>query len=311
MSIYMDSSEIINKSQILTEWKNLTCHTFLTVDCLPGQNFYTNRGSLKVQKHGFIELVDSITPDMTYLRNSTILKNHTEDHFQLVLTKNGKGSIEQNEQHSNFVAGDLILYSAKAPSLLTFNECSRTLTLKIPRVFLINRLKCKENELILHLDGTSSIGIILSNLIQQIYEKNELQNISNDTRFLNGMLDFISVAFDSACSKTPQSHKKNQLELIKQFIHENLSNSELKISEIANQHNISIRTLNRIFAAEGTTVNKWIWQQRLDHSYKYLSEKKVRQVGEAALNSGFNDFSHFSKLFKKTYGMCPNQLLNK
>ena len=65
------------------------------------------------------------------------------------------------------------------------------------------------------------------------------------------------------------------------------------------------RTLYRLFAAEGTTPIRWLWQQRLAASFKALTEGKVTQVTDAALSHGFSDVSHFSRTFRATFGQSP------
>ena len=84
-----------------------------------------------------------------------------------------------------------------------------------------------------------------------------------------------------------------------------LHRAELDIDTIAKAQNVSPRTLNRLFATDGTTPIRWLWQQRLDASYKALAEGHVTQVTDAAMSFGFTDMSHFSRVFKKTFGTSP------
>ncbi|MNF66296.1 Transcriptional activator NphR [compost metagenome] len=123
------------------------------------------------------------------------------------------------------------------------------------------------------------------------------------------MLDIISATLEYNSGAPCASSRHNPLDQIKQHMQANLGDPDLHIVSIASRHNISVRTLNRLFAAEGTSAIRWLWLQRLAASHKSLSEGRVRQVSEAALNCGFNDLSHFSKAFKKTYGIAPHQLL--
>ena len=46
---------------------------------------------------------------------------------------------------------------------------------------------------------------------------------------------------------------------------------------------------------------------RLERAKKLLEEGKVLSIQEVAMMVGYDDAYHFSKLFKKRYGMPPSQ----
>jgi AraC-like DNA-binding protein len=71
------------------------------------------------------------------------------------------------------------------------------------------------------------------------------------------------------------------------------------------------RTLNRLFAGEGATPIRWLWQQRLAASFTALVEGRVGQVTDAALSFGFSDLSHFSRAFKAQFGHSPQFVLRQ
>lgn len=291
-----------------TYWSEVICNTFLKVNCIP-QSLHCATGFLDKYSCNQIDLIDVFSPAMTYERTKQLVKENNEDHYQLVLATDGHGTITQNEKYAQFNTGDLVLYSASMPSSISYPENSKSITLKIPKQILLSRINIKEENIKIHIDGHSSLGKILSNFILEILSLSKDSKKPVNPILLNSLLDIVSVGFDDSTLVYYKNNKHKLIQQIKDFIIKNLENPSLHIAEIAYNNNISVRTLNRVFAAEGTTAVKWLWEQRLATSYRYLNEGKVRQVSEAALNCGFNDLSHFSKLFKKTYGISPNQLL--
>lgn len=70
----------------------------------------------------------------------------------------------------------------------------------------------------------------------------------------------------------------------------------------------SLSTFNRDFKKLfNTTPQKWLTDKRLELAYHYLADKKKKPT-EVYLEVGFEDLSHFSFIFKKKYGVSPNQL---
>ena len=52
---------------------------------------------------------------------------------------------------------------------------------------------------------------------------------------------------------------------------------------------------------------KWLLKRRLEHA-KYLLELTDKNINELVFETGFENTSHFIKIFKKTYGITPLQL---
>jgi AraC-like DNA-binding protein len=61
----------------------------------------------------------------------------------------------------------------------------------------------------------------------------------------------------------------------------------------------------RIFATETTTVMAWVRQQRLAAAYGALTNGDLT-VTQVASRSGYTDPAHFSRAFKRMYGIPPS-----
>lgn len=79
---------------------------------------------------------------------------------------------------------------------------------------------------------------------------------------------------------------------------------ELNICFLAKQCNVSVNTLERQFKSHlGATPTEMLRRKRLFASMMYL--KSGTSVTEAALQSGFSDYSGYIQLFRKQFGMTP------
>ncbi len=93
------------------------------------------------------------------------------------------------------------------------------------------------------------------------------------------------------------------------YILENLAHINLSPKVVADHIGVSLRHLYRLFVVEQQSVNKYIQMKRLEKvefELKDLKNKKL-SITEIALKWGFGDSAHFSKIFKKVYGISPRQ----
>jgi len=79
----------------------------------------------------------------------------------------------------------------------------------------------------------------------------------------------------------------------------------LKLEQFAQLANRSLSAFKRDFEKlYQTTPGKWLTEKRLQHAMHLLSTMD-KTVGEAAFESGFENPSHFSRVFKERFGIAP------
>ena len=85
----------------------------------------------------------------------------------------------------------------------------------------------------------------------------------------------------------------------------------LSISQFARMAHRSVSVFKKeFFDYYRTTPGKWLTQKRLEHARTLLQTTK-KSVGEVAFNSGFENLSHFSRVFKEKFGVSPLQYQNR
>lgn len=75
--------------------------------------------------------------------------------------------------------------------------------------------------------------------------------------------------------------------------------------ELATLVGLSLRQLERLFASNlNMTMHQYIVKLRLDRA-KILIRQTTLPLGEIAIASGFSNFSHFSRAYKRQFGVSP------
>ncbi len=101
-----------------------------------------------------------------------------------------------------------------------------------------------------------------------------------------------------------------RLVLIQRDILARIAQSELSLAQIARLHHITPRQVQRLFAREGTCFSDYVRDARLERARAALADpaQRHRRVLAIALESGFDDFSAFSRAFRRRFGMTPSEV---
>lgn len=81
---------------------------------------------------------------------------------------------------------------------------------------------------------------------------------------------------------------------------------KLNLTEYAQLANRSLSAFKREFTEfYGTTPGKWLAEKRLERAKTYV-ETTQKTISEIAFENGFDNLSHFSRVFKEKYGVAPS-----
>ena len=82
---------------------------------------------------------------------------------------------------------------------------------------------------------------------------------------------------------------------------------ELDVDQTAAALGVSSRYVNDLLSDEGTSFQRYVLTERLARCQRDLASPVLahRHVSEIAFAWGFNDLSHFGRVFRERYGLSP------
>lgn len=93
---------------------------------------------------------------------------------------------------------------------------------------------------------------------------------------------------------------------IKQYIH-NHYRQDITLPEISEHFGMSISSFGRFFKQHiGRTLSEYVIYLRLSYATSRLIESND-SISDICISSGFNNMSHFNRLFKRSKGCSPSQ----
>jgi AraC-like DNA-binding protein len=229
----------------------------------------------------------------------------------LWLALGGETSFEQATRSVQLNAGDLMLYDQAQPFTLQFGKWSHAAMVTIPRRSLVSRVPNPTELLARRIAWNTPLASLAGELIQKLSRLDGTIPVRASHRLQSAMLDIWATALQMEIEvRLPAlpTGQRQRLEKVKRRLLDHLGDAEINVTRIASENNMSVSTLMRLFAAEGQTPMRWLWQQRLQASYQTLSAQRSTKISAVAFAHGFADPSHFSRAFKRAFGVSPQHV---
>ncbi len=123
-----------------------------------------------------------------------------------------------------------------------------------------------------------------------------------------GMIDLLVDERSLESSSPPR--RDRTLNRAKHYIANHYRNASLNPEQIAVGAFATVSYLNRLFRVQGTTLMQYVWDLRLKLAKDLLCASHDQSpicIQTIAEQCGFTSHSHFSRQFKRKYGITPSQ----
>ena len=298
-------------SERLEFWQEIVCKKYVSASAQTEVLDDEFAGSLTSGELGPLVVAELDAPLHFWSRKPCHVRNDDQDVFIVSLIQRGGGELTQRGRSARLGPGDLVIYDSGA----TFDYAlrARTQLVKIPRRLLESKLDRPADFLALKIDRSNPLSPILGDLLTRCLDIDLSRDVGPwiAKRLSSAIVDLLASICDLERDALPETQVSAPLERVMRFARANLDDPDLGPEALAAAGPVSVRSLNRLFGALGATPMRWVWSQRLEASRVSLSQGEVRSVTDAAFAHGFSDLGHFSRSFKRTFGISPQKLLRK
>jgi AraC-like DNA-binding protein len=298
---HLFSTEMLPASDRIDAWQANAQQ--ICGDCriqLPKSSFH---GAIEIRHIAGLPMTRFCSSSLSFWKSPVEMENPDHRSYIVITQLAGIRRYEQNGTSLFLNPGDSTLIDSGRPwSSSCASDCAR-LYFRVPRWMMENRLRLREIPITQRISGAGDLGVTLFRFSQSLYE--DAEQLKEQGTALDAYFRILS-----ACIGPAESGPRCSPELrsrIQRFVDGHLSDPELGPEEIAAAADISVRHLHRLFSSAGRTLGNCIRAQRLEQCRNDLANPTLRgkTITEIAFFWGFSDSAHFSRSFRRHFGICP------
>jgi AraC-like DNA-binding protein len=216
----------------------------------------------------------------------------------------GVSHIQQNDRQVVLQRGGIAILDSAAPFDIEFPSSVERRLVLLPRRLAAPWLAVTRNGPVL-MPARGACATLARQSILQLTDPSGRWSDADCDGMLDALANLLRVAFDGGSAIAPAQ----TLDALKCEIGSRLHRADLTPATVARAAAISVRTLHRMFAANGQSFSRYIQRERLERIRRALEKTEAadQTLTEIALAHGFNDAAHFSRSYRAMFGETPRQ----
>lgn len=262
---------------------------------------------LDLTHYGPFDAGVAVGADLEWHRSNQQLSEQWHDSLFVILQRNGRTRVDHCSRSSTLHANDFMLVRPVGPCSFGMAGESAIVSLHLPRQWLDGAY----SELVAltghPIDGSRGMGRVLTATLQSLAQGDGSFDDDDRVALSEVVVTVLARCKDASIGvTTPRSRLR--LHDLKGFVIDHIHEPNIQPRMLAEVANLSLRQLYRLFAQEGITPQAWVSHLRLAVAHKTLQQHFGTSITEVAFAVGFNDAAHFSRAFRKQFGVTPSMV---
>ena len=249
------------------------------------------------------------------IRSAREIGDDDSDRYALYVNLLGDLEFSQFGRNRRFAPIHLTLISASEPATHTKLGDNDTLCFLMPSTFVDRRIVSGENLCLRSVAAKNGLANVAYHTLMAFEED---ASKMNSMQFRNasaivGDLVLLALTGSVDLMSSDRSARAGNLVRAKRFIQARFHESDLALSDIADQCGISLNYLHKLFRDDVCTASEYLKECRLQSARQMLESpiKEGTSITEVALSCGYTNMSQFSTTFRHAFGVCPRDVLHR
>jgi AraC family transcriptional activator of tynA and feaB len=308
--VHVWSTDTIRNRERFSYWREALCQAVfnLTIEAHP-QDFaarITSRAS------GVLRFATSQSSGYQVVRTQRDIDTAPADHYSVFVQLRGHSVISQGDQALAFLPSDIAISDGRFPFVADMRGTGYRAIAVIPREMVDRRAPWLRGKPLQKLAADRAFVDLAKRHILELTTPDSTLSEGATGLLTENLCNLLALASanDVAVNRL---QPELQMEAILVFCRQNLHDPELSPQRVADRFGISVRTLHLRFAQIGETFGRWLLENRLQACSSALRDVNQRgeNISDIAYRWGFNDLSHFNKVFRARFDQTPREWRNR
>lgn len=293
----------------LALWQDIVCDVFVQLDCKSdlGSAFH---GAITSAQVGQAKCSVVSSSRQRVLRTPSRIARASEDFVLIALGRHGAGAVLQDGRETVIRPGEFAFYDTTRPYELRFNDDFTQTIFQVPREMLHRRFAGTQGLTATAFTADSPVQRLAYQFIAGLSDVADRLDPDDAIRLSDQAADLIAMAMSErlgGAALPASTHRAALLYRLKAHVLAHLAKADLGLTEAAAALGISPRYASSLFADEGTSFQRFVLAERLARCKRDLASSAHghRHISEIAFSWGFNDLSHFGRVFREHFGLSP------
>ncbi|MFJ6378720.1 helix-turn-helix domain-containing protein [Kitasatospora sp. NPDC092039] len=312
------STEVVAAPDRFALWEATTARSHMS-NRLRSDHQEDFRARMRAVDLGELQVSALVFPHLEIARTPKLIRQSDPEVYLLNYFLHAEGALSEAGGEAAIRPGDLMVMDSSRP----YSGVVRTvpgdwshLTVQFPRRLLPLPEKTVRSLLSVPISGHRGMGGVFSRWLTDInarageFTPADLPTLASVT--LDLLASVLARCLEADEALSPEARRSALRARINAFVEQHLSDPAMTPRAIADAHHISLRHLQQLLAEDGTPPAAWIRHRRLERCRLDLANPRLnaRPIQAIAERWGFTNPTHFSRLFRATYGIPPRDYRN-
>src|SRR5215475_8031337 len=241
----------------------------------------------------------------------TISRARSSEHpyIKILFQTHGVSYFEQEGRHIELLPGDCLAYDVGCPHTIISPAFTRHEVVIVPKDLLQERGFRLDKMSACKLSARTGTGRIAHDFVHAAFDEATKLSPNSAAGVADSLIDLLLLPLREADTAFDRVGPEAMYVRAQAFIREHLRDPDLCIDQISAALGCTKRYLHMLFSERGMTVSDYIWRARLENSRLELEAHGGKTITDVAFSWGFSSSSHFSRVFRKYFGIVPSSIL--